>query len=72
MPNWPATRSNDRVAVMAGAVTVGVLLANRRLGLVTAALAVLMAVTRVYVGAHFPLDVAEPAPPRVGHVICAM
>lgn len=44
-------------SVMAGAVTVGVLLANRRLGLVTAALAVLMAVTRVYVGAHFPLDV---------------
>lgn len=45
-------------AVMAGAVTVGVLLANRRLGLVTAVLAVLMAATRVYVGAHFPLDVA--------------
>src|SRR4051794_1580340 len=44
-------------AVMAGAVAVGVLLANRRLGLVTAVLALLMAFTRVYVGAHFPLDV---------------
>lgn len=44
-------------AVMAGAVTAGVLVANRKLGLVSAALAVLMAFTRVYVGAHFPLDV---------------
>ncbi|GAB3857946.1 undecaprenyl-diphosphatase [Nocardioides maradonensis] len=44
-------------SVMAGAAAVGVLLANRRLGLVTAALAVLMAATRVYVGAHWPLDV---------------
>lgn len=44
-------------AVMAGAVAAGVWLANRRLGIVTAALAVLMAFTRVYVGAHFPLDV---------------
>jgi membrane-associated phospholipid phosphatase len=45
-------------AVMAGAVAAGVLLVNRRLGLVAVALALLMAVTRVYVGAHFPLDVA--------------
>jgi undecaprenyl-diphosphatase len=44
-------------AVMAGAVAAGVLIANRRLGVVAAALAVLMALTRVYVGAHFPLDV---------------
>jgi undecaprenyl-diphosphatase len=44
-------------AVMAGAVAAGVLLANRRLGVVTCVLAVLMAATRVYVGAHFPLDV---------------
>jgi undecaprenyl-diphosphatase len=44
-------------AVMAGSVTAGVLLVHRRLGLVTAALAVLMALTRVYVGAHWPLDV---------------
>lgn len=51
-PSFPSDH-----AVMAGAVAVGVLLANRRLGLVAAALAVLMAATRVYVGAHFPLDV---------------
>ena len=44
-------------AVMAGAVAAGVLLGNRRLGLFTVAAAVLMAFTRVYVGAHFPLDV---------------
>ncbi|MEP6855469.1 MAG: phosphatase PAP2 family protein, partial [Pedococcus sp.] len=42
----------------AGAVAAGVLLAHRKLGLATAVLAVLMAFTRVYVGAHFPLDVA--------------
>lgn len=57
------TRSTDYSfpsdhSVMAGAVAVGVLLANRKLGLVTVVLAVLMAITRVYVGAHFPLDVA--------------
>jgi undecaprenyl-diphosphatase len=52
-PSFPSDH-----AVMAGAVAAGILLANRTLGLVTAALAVLMAVTRVYVGAHFPLDVA--------------
>ena len=45
-------------AVMAGAVAVGVLLAGRTLGWVAVVLAFLMAVTRVYVGAHFPLDVA--------------
>lgn len=45
-------------AVMAGAAAAGVLLAHRRLGLITAALALVMAFTRVYVGAHFPLDVA--------------
>lgn len=44
-------------AVMAGAVAVGVLLAHRRLGLVAVAAAGLMAFSRVYVGAHFPLDV---------------
>ena len=52
-PSFPSDH-----AVMAGAVAAGVLLASRRLGLVAAALAVLMAATRVYVGAHFPLDVA--------------
>jgi undecaprenyl-diphosphatase len=44
-------------AVMAGAVAAGVLLADRRLGAVTVAAALLMAAARVYVGAHFPLDV---------------
>ncbi|QNN55143.1 phosphatase PAP2 family protein [Nocardioides mesophilus] len=44
-------------AVMAGAVAAGVLLTHRRLGLITLAAAVLLAFTRVYVGAHFPLDV---------------
>jgi membrane-associated phospholipid phosphatase len=44
-------------AVMAGAVTVGLLLVDRRLGLVTALAALLLAFARVYVGAHFPADV---------------
>ena len=52
-PSFPSDH-----AVMAGAVAAGVLLAHRRLGLGAAALAVLMAATRVYVGAHYPLDVA--------------
>ncbi|GAA1157544.1 phosphatase PAP2 family protein [Nocardioides aquiterrae] len=51
-PSFPSDH-----AVMAGAVAAGVLLAHRRLGLLAAGLAVLMAATRVYVGAHFPLDV---------------
>jgi undecaprenyl-diphosphatase len=45
-------------AVMAGAVAAGVWLVSRRLGLLTAVAAVLMAFTRVYVGAHYPGDVA--------------
>lgn len=44
-------------AVMAGAVTMGVLLAHRRLGVLSAVAALAMAFTRVYVGAHYPLDV---------------
>ncbi|HZX56096.1 MAG TPA: phosphatase PAP2 family protein [Ilumatobacteraceae bacterium] len=44
-------------ATAAGAVAVGLLFANRRLGIVACVLAVLMAFTRVYVGAHYPLDV---------------
>ncbi|WP_418062121.1 phosphatase PAP2 family protein [Pimelobacter simplex] len=53
-PSFPSDHS-----VMAGAVAAGVLLAQGRRGLtgVTLGLAVLMAATRVYVGAHFPLDV---------------
>jgi membrane-associated phospholipid phosphatase len=44
-------------AVMAGAVAMGVLLTNRRRGVATAIAALVMAFARVYVGAHFPLDV---------------
>jgi undecaprenyl-diphosphatase len=44
-------------SVMAGACAVGLLLVSRRLGALAAAAALLMAVTRVYVGAHYPLDV---------------
>ena len=49
------------VAGVAGAALValgvGLLLINRRWGTVTAVLAVVMAFTRVYVGAHYPADV---------------
>jgi undecaprenyl-diphosphatase len=44
-------------AVMAGAVTAGVLLNSRRLGVLTGLAALVLAFARVYVGAHFPLDV---------------
>lgn len=44
-------------AMMAGAVTAGVWLVNRRLGIITALAALLMAFARVYVGAHYPQDV---------------
>ena len=45
-------------AVMAGAVAAGLWLADRRLGLVAATAALLMAFARVYVAAHYPHDVA--------------
>ena len=45
-------------AVMAGASTAGLLLFSRRLGLTAAAAALLMAFARVYIGAHYPWDVA--------------
>jgi len=44
-------------SVMAGAAAVGLLLVSKRLGAVAVAAAVLMAATRVYVGAHYPHDV---------------
>jgi len=44
-------------ATVAGAVAVGLWFANRRWGTVAIVLAVLMAFTRVYVGAHYPGDV---------------
>ncbi|HEY7812897.1 MAG TPA: phosphatase PAP2 family protein [Nakamurella sp.] len=44
-------------AMMAGAVTLGLFLVSRRLGAIAAVAALLLAFSRVYVGAHFPLDV---------------
>jgi membrane-associated phospholipid phosphatase len=44
-------------AVMAGAVTAGVFLVSRRLGVITGVGALLMGFARVYVGAHYPGDV---------------
>ena len=44
-------------AVMAGAVASGLFLVNRRLGIVAALAALLMAFARVYIGAHWPGDV---------------
>lgn len=51
-PSFPSDH-----AVVAGAVTAGLLLVSRRLGLIAAAAAVLMAFARVYIAAHYPLDV---------------
>ncbi len=45
-------------AVMAGAVTAGLFLVDRRLGRIAALASVLMALSRVYIAAHDPLDVA--------------
>ncbi|MCU1691030.1 MAG: Undecaprenyl-diphosphatase [Frankiales bacterium] len=44
-------------ATMAGAVAAGLLLLDRRLGVIASVAALLMAFARVYVGVHFPLDV---------------
>jgi undecaprenyl-diphosphatase len=44
-------------SLVAGAVAVGLLFAVRKIGFVVLGLAVLMAFTRVYVGAHYPSDV---------------
>jgi len=44
-------------AVAAGAVAAGLVLAHRRIGVVAVVLAVVMAFSRVYVGAHYPADV---------------
>jgi len=44
-------------ATVAGTDAVGLLFANRRWGIVAGALAVLVAFTRVYIGAHSPDDV---------------
>ena len=44
-------------AVMAGGLTAGLWLVSKRLGAVAAVAAVLMAVSRVYIAAHYPHDV---------------
>lgn len=44
-------------ALVAGSVAAGLLFANRRWGVVACVAAVLMAIARVYVGAHYPGDV---------------
>jgi undecaprenyl-diphosphatase len=44
-------------ATVAGAVAVGIYLANRKWGTIAVIAAVIMAFTRVYVGAHYPSDV---------------
>jgi undecaprenyl-diphosphatase len=56
-------------ATMAGAVAVGLVLTSWRLGLVAAALALLMAFARVYVGAHYPVDVGVGL--EVGGIVAA-
>lgn len=45
-------------ATAVGAIAVGLLLVRPRIGVVAAALALTMAFARVYVGAHYPADVA--------------
>ena len=44
-------------ATAAGAVAIGLLLTNRRVGIFTIVAALVMAIDRVYVGAHYPSDV---------------
>lgn len=44
-------------ATMAGAVAAGLMLVSWRLGVLAVVAALLMAFTRVYVGAHYPIDV---------------
>ena len=44
-------------ATVAGAVAIGLLLTHRRIGISATIAAVAMAITRVYVGAHYPFDV---------------
>jgi membrane-associated phospholipid phosphatase len=44
-------------ATMAGAIAIGLLISSRVVGYVTVVAALLMAFARVYVGAHYPVDV---------------
>ncbi|NBH03483.1 phosphatase PAP2 family protein [Amycolatopsis sp. SID8362] len=52
-PSFPSDH-----AVMAGAVTAGLFLVHRRLGVIAAIGAAVMAFSRVYIAAHYPQDVA--------------
>lgn len=45
-------------AVLAGAVIAGLLLLDRRLGVIATVVGVLLAADRVYIGVHYPGDVA--------------
>jgi undecaprenyl-diphosphatase len=51
-PSFPSDH-----ATMAGAVALGVLLVDRRLGIIAWVTAVLLAFSRVYIAAHYPHDV---------------
>lgn len=51
-PSFPSDH-----AVIAGAVTAGLFQVSRRLGVVSLLAAALMAFSRVYIAAHYPLDV---------------
>ncbi|GAA3792351.1 phosphatase PAP2 family protein [Amycolatopsis tucumanensis] len=51
-PSFPSDH-----AVMAGAVTAGLFLVRRSLGVIAAVAAVVMAFSRVYIAAHYPGDV---------------
>ena len=57
-------------SVMAGAAAMGLFLVSRRLGAVAAVAAVLMAAVRVYVGAHYPLEVVAGL--ALGAVVSAL
>jgi membrane-associated phospholipid phosphatase len=54
----PTRHSRATTSMIAGAFAGGLLLLNRRLGLLALLIALLLAFARVYVGVHYPSDVA--------------
>ena len=54
--------------VIAGAITAGLFLVNRRLGAVAVVLSLLLAFSRVYVGVHYPSDTVVGL--VLGAVVC--